>query len=180
VWASFKNKVNPERMFSSKRSLPQPRSIYVNTQLPPESFDKKGRVPKENLYATNQSITSKYTVITFVPRNLFEQVSPWPGQLARAGGRGRRAEEIDRMRYRDRSLDSGQPGGIMWAWKGRMDRAGERAVLRRSRPGGRLARGSSSSSRRGRKLILSPAPSARTSRSTPYPIERESQAVLLP
>ena len=75
LWSSFKNKINPERIFSSKRSLPKARSIFVNTPLPDEAFDKKGKVPKQDLYATNQSITSKYTVITFVPRNLFEQVS---------------------------------------------------------------------------------------------------------
>ncbi|KAK7015491.1 hypothetical protein VNI00_019121 [Paramarasmius palmivorus] len=34
---------------------------------------KKKRVKREHVYTTNQVITSKYTVITFLPRNLLEQ-----------------------------------------------------------------------------------------------------------
>jgi len=52
-------------------------------------LDKKGKVPKHNLYATNQSITSKYTIITFVPRNLFEQVSSSFISMASQGGQGK-------------------------------------------------------------------------------------------
>ena len=49
------------------------RSIYINEPLPESMFDKKGRVLKEHKYPTNQNITSKYTIITFLPRNLLEQ-----------------------------------------------------------------------------------------------------------
>lgn len=68
------NNINPERLFRRTRSPAQPRSIYVNTALPPSTYDKKGRVPKDKQYATNQTLTSKYTIVTFLPRNLFEQV----------------------------------------------------------------------------------------------------------
>lgn len=93
AFEKFKNAINPEKMFRRARSAPKARSIYVNTPLPESMFDKKGRVPKADLYATNQSITSKYTVITFVPRNLFEQVSRsclWRFQGGREGREGRR------------------------------------------------------------------------------------------
>lgn len=36
-------------------------------------MDKKGKVKKEHMYHTNQVVTSKYTVLTFLPRNLLEQ-----------------------------------------------------------------------------------------------------------
>lgn len=51
------------------------RQVYVNTPLPtgPEWRDKKGGIVRDKVYPTNQNITSKYTVITFLPRNLFEQ-----------------------------------------------------------------------------------------------------------
>lgn len=51
------------------------RSIMVNSPLPdgPEWRDKKGRVLRNKVYPTNQNVTSKYTIITFLPRNLFEQ-----------------------------------------------------------------------------------------------------------
>jgi phospholipid-translocating ATPase len=47
----------------------------VNQTLPtgPEWRDKKGKAMRDRIYPTNQNITSKYTVITFLPRNLFEQ-----------------------------------------------------------------------------------------------------------
>ena len=41
--------------------------------LPEDYMDHNGKVKKEHVYATNQIITSKYTVLTFVPRNLLEQ-----------------------------------------------------------------------------------------------------------
>ncbi|KXN91421.1 Phospholipid-transporting ATPase DNF1 [Leucoagaricus sp. SymC.cos] len=62
-----------EDLFSRKR-LPGPqRTVFVNENLPDDYFDQRGRVKKEHVYATNQVITSKYTVITFIPRNLLEQ-----------------------------------------------------------------------------------------------------------
>ncbi|KAF8514068.1 phospholipid-translocating ATPase [Gautieria morchelliformis] len=49
------------------------RSIFLNQHLPNDYFDDKGRVKKEHVYITNQVVTSKYTIITFLPRNLLEQ-----------------------------------------------------------------------------------------------------------
>ncbi len=64
---------NVESLFSRKRPAGPPRSVLVHQQLPEDRYDKKGRVKKEHLYTTNQVITSKYTIITFLPRNLLEQ-----------------------------------------------------------------------------------------------------------
>lgn len=54
-----------------------PRTIYVHQDLPGDFYDvkKNGKriLKKEHAYATNQVVTSKYTVITFLPRNLLEQ-----------------------------------------------------------------------------------------------------------
>ena len=64
---------NVEDLFSRKR-LPGPsRSVAVNQDLPADYKTDKGKVKKEHVYNTNQVITSKYTVITFLPRNLLEQ-----------------------------------------------------------------------------------------------------------
>jgi phospholipid-translocating ATPase len=64
---------NVEDLFSRKR-LPGPsRSVVVNQDLPADYKTDKGKVKKEHVYHTNQVITSKYTVITFLPRNLLEQ-----------------------------------------------------------------------------------------------------------
>ncbi|GJE96419.1 phospholipid-translocating P-type ATPase [Phanerochaete sordida] len=68
-WAAF----NVESLFSRKRPLAPPRSVLVHQDLPADWYDKKQRVLKDHVYATNQVITSKYTVVTFVPRNLLEQ-----------------------------------------------------------------------------------------------------------
>ncbi len=67
--------LNPARLFSRKRRQALPRSVYVNTPLPtgPEWRDKKGKIGKDKVYPTNQNVTSKYTVLTFLPKNLFEQ-----------------------------------------------------------------------------------------------------------
>jgi Phospholipid-translocating ATPase N-terminal len=55
---------------------PVARAVYINHPLP-ESFYQvkrgKTKVRKDARYATNQVVTSKYTVITFLPRNLLEQ-----------------------------------------------------------------------------------------------------------
>ncbi|TFY74315.1 hypothetical protein EWM64_g9696 [Hericium alpestre] len=50
-----------------------PRSVFVNQPLPEYYHDKKGRVKKEYKHVSNQVITSKYTILTFIPRNLLEQ-----------------------------------------------------------------------------------------------------------
>ncbi|KAG8955493.1 hypothetical protein FRC03_011207 [Tulasnella sp. 419] len=62
-----------EDLFSKKRPPPRQRTIYVNHDLPPDAYDHKGKLKKEWVYTTNQVVTSKYTIITFIPRNLLEQ-----------------------------------------------------------------------------------------------------------
>ena len=64
---------NVESLFSQKRPPGPPRSVFVNENLPEDYFDRKHRPKKEHIYTTNQVITSKYTIITFLPRNLLEQ-----------------------------------------------------------------------------------------------------------
>ena len=73
AWYTKLANFNVESLFSRKRQPGPPRSVFVNEELPPEFYDKKQRVKKEFLYSTNQVITSKYTVVTFLPRNLLEQ-----------------------------------------------------------------------------------------------------------
>ena len=73
LWYDKLAAFNVESLFSRKRLPGPPRTIYVHEDLPPDYYDKKQRVKKEFLHSTNQVITSKYTVVTFVPRNLLEQ-----------------------------------------------------------------------------------------------------------
>ena len=67
------------RQLQRRVSLPQeknlrpPRTVFINENLPDDYFDNKHRVKKEHVYSSNQVITSKYTIITFLPRNLLEQ-----------------------------------------------------------------------------------------------------------
>lgn len=68
-WSAF----NVEQLFSRKRPVGPPRTVFFHQELPQDYYDKKQRVKKEHVYATNQVITSKYTIITFIPRNLLEQ-----------------------------------------------------------------------------------------------------------
>jgi len=73
VWAAIAA-FNVDQLFASKRVAGPPRTVYVNApSLPADHYDKRGKVKKAHLYASNQVITSKYTVITFLPRNLLEQ-----------------------------------------------------------------------------------------------------------
>jgi phospholipid-translocating ATPase len=65
--------LSPSKLFGRGVGLGKPRSIYINTPLPEEFFDKKGRITKDSRYTSNQNVTSKYTILTFLPRNLFEQ-----------------------------------------------------------------------------------------------------------
>ncbi|KAJ7095309.1 phospholipid-translocating ATPase [Mycena belliarum] len=67
--ASFKI----EDLFSRKRVAGAPRTVHVNENLPADYLDPKGRVKPAHIYPSNQVITSKYTIITFLPRNLLEQ-----------------------------------------------------------------------------------------------------------
>ncbi|WWC67489.1 uncharacterized protein I206_101397 [Kwoniella pini CBS 10737] len=67
------SKLNPARLFHTGKKTLTSRSIYINEELPPDFYDKKGRLLKNKKYPSNQNVTSKYTIITFLPRNLFEQ-----------------------------------------------------------------------------------------------------------
>ncbi|CAE6457915.1 unnamed protein product, partial [Rhizoctonia solani] len=64
---------NVESLFSRAPPPGVPRTVYVNQELPREMFDAKGKILKTHKYAANQVVTSKYTLLTFVPRNLLEQ-----------------------------------------------------------------------------------------------------------
>jgi phospholipid-translocating ATPase len=62
-----------EDLFSRKKVAGPPRTIHVNESLPADYLDPKGKVKLAHTYPSNQVITSKYTIITFLPRNLLEQ-----------------------------------------------------------------------------------------------------------
>lgn len=62
-----------EDLFSQKRKAGPRRTVFVNENIADNYRDHRGRVKPEHVYSTNQVITSKYTIITFVPRNLLEQ-----------------------------------------------------------------------------------------------------------
>ncbi|CAI2164735.1 15565_t:CDS:2 [Funneliformis geosporum] len=55
----------------NRMSTGKVRRIYSNIDLPKDDLDRKGR-PKAK-YVTNKIVTSKYTMWTFLPKNLFEQ-----------------------------------------------------------------------------------------------------------
>ncbi|CAG7855112.1 Phospholipid-transporting ATPase DNF1; AltName: Full=Flippase DNF1 [Serendipita indica DSM 11827] len=64
------------KLFSPAPPPQVPRTVYVNHPLPDDFYvHKRGKrkVRKDARYATNQVVTSKYTVLTFLPRNLLEQ-----------------------------------------------------------------------------------------------------------
>ncbi|KAK0212024.1 phospholipid-translocating ATPase [Armillaria fumosa] len=60
-------------LFVKARSPGPRRTVFVNESLPEDYYDRKGRIKKERIYTSNQVITSKYNVVTFLPRNLLEQ-----------------------------------------------------------------------------------------------------------
>ncbi|KAF9261452.1 phospholipid-translocating P-type ATPase [Marasmius fiardii PR-910] len=63
-----------ESLFVRKRPPGPRRHVFVNKDLPGDYWDhKKKKVKREHTYTSNQVITSKYTIITFLPRNLLEQ-----------------------------------------------------------------------------------------------------------
>ncbi|KAI5116853.1 hypothetical protein M0805_006806 [Coniferiporia weirii] len=64
---------NVESLFAKSKVPGPPRSVFVNEDLPQDYRDNKGRMKKEYVYTANQVVTSKYTFITFFPRNLLEQ-----------------------------------------------------------------------------------------------------------
>ncbi|KDQ61077.1 hypothetical protein JAAARDRAFT_124991 [Jaapia argillacea MUCL 33604] len=75
-WRAWYGKVaafDIAQLFSQKRTIGPPRKVYVNEDLPADYYDHKGRPKKEHIYTSNQVITSKYTIFTFLPRNLLEQ-----------------------------------------------------------------------------------------------------------
>lgn len=73
VWRPVSDFSLLEFIFTAKRKPSPPRSIYINQPLPQEFLDKKGRPLKTRQFTTNQNVTSKYTILTFIPRNLLEQ-----------------------------------------------------------------------------------------------------------
>ncbi|KAF9818947.1 hypothetical protein IEO21_02361 [Rhodonia placenta] len=72
VWYSKASNFNVEALFTHSREL-TPRTVYVHEDLPEHFVDPKGRIKREYVFCSNQVITSKYSVITFLPRNLLEQ-----------------------------------------------------------------------------------------------------------
>ncbi|KAJ6490741.1 hypothetical protein C8R47DRAFT_1123410 [Mycena vitilis] len=62
-----------ESLFSRKRQPGPKRTVFANQDLPADYVDHKGKIKHEHVYTSNQVITSKYTLITFLPRNLLEQ-----------------------------------------------------------------------------------------------------------
>ena len=48
-----------------------PRTIYVNVPLPPDAKDEQGNIKIR--YARNKIRTSKYTALSFIPKNLWFQ-----------------------------------------------------------------------------------------------------------
>ncbi|KAF8237713.1 phospholipid-translocating P-type ATPase [Tricholoma matsutake] len=72
-WPARLASFSVEEFFSHKRPPGPPRTVYVNENLPGHYLDKKARTKPEFIYTSNQVITSKYTIITFLPRNLLEQ-----------------------------------------------------------------------------------------------------------
>ncbi|KAG6908762.1 hypothetical protein DXG01_003374 [Tephrocybe rancida] len=72
-WFARASAFKVEYLFSQKRQPGPPRTIYVNENVPEQYFGHKGKPKPEFVYTSNQVITSKYTVITFIPRNLLEQ-----------------------------------------------------------------------------------------------------------
>ncbi|KAJ7137876.1 phospholipid-translocating ATPase [Mycena epipterygia] len=72
-WYAKAAAFNVESLFSRKRQPGPKRTVFVNQPLPSDYFDPKGKIKPDHVYISNQVITSKYTLITFLPRNLLEQ-----------------------------------------------------------------------------------------------------------
>lgn len=73
AWYAKLAAFNVENLFVRKKEPGPRRTVYVNEDIPDDYRDHKGRVKPEHVYSTNQVLTSKYTIITFLPRNLLEQ-----------------------------------------------------------------------------------------------------------
>ncbi|KAG2220443.1 hypothetical protein INT45_004185 [Circinella minor] len=61
-----------QRTASTSSYMQQRRNIYVNMTLPPTEYNDKGKRIQSH-YVSNRIRTAKYTPLTFVPKNLFEQ-----------------------------------------------------------------------------------------------------------
>jgi hypothetical protein len=72
-WYHAVSNFSVEKLFSRKREPGPKRTVWVNSNVPDDYRDAKGRVKKDYIFPNNQVLTSKYTLITFIPRNLLEQ-----------------------------------------------------------------------------------------------------------
>lgn len=72
-WYARAAAFNVEDLFNRKREPGPPRTVFVNQSLPQTYYTKKRKVKKDAVYVSNQVITSKYTIFTFIPRNILEQ-----------------------------------------------------------------------------------------------------------
>ncbi|KAI8889016.1 phospholipid-translocating P-type ATPase [Backusella circina FSU 941] len=61
-----------KRTESTSSYMQKRRNIYVNMELPLSEFDDNGKQIK-HYYASNRVRTAKYTPLTYIPKNLFEQ-----------------------------------------------------------------------------------------------------------
>ena len=59
------------QLWNGGRTQPSERYIYVNKPLPASLNNNKGR-PLQT-FVSNKVTTSKYTLLTFIPKNLYEQ-----------------------------------------------------------------------------------------------------------
>jgi len=66
-FASIFNASREARAAESRRR----RNVYLNMELPMQELDRKTGLPRS--YARNKVRTSKYTIYTFIPKNLSEQ-----------------------------------------------------------------------------------------------------------
>src|ERR1700721_3837830 len=73
AWYNRLAAFNVESLFSRRHQPGPPRTIFISQGLPPDYLGPNGKPKKEHEYDTNQVITSKYTIFTFLPRNLLEQ-----------------------------------------------------------------------------------------------------------
>ncbi|KAI8373465.1 hypothetical protein EDC96DRAFT_499461 [Choanephora cucurbitarum] len=69
---SRSNNNDLRRMDSTSSYMQLRRNIYVNMELPACEYDEKGGRIQHN-FASNRVRTAKYTPISFIPKNLFEQ-----------------------------------------------------------------------------------------------------------
>ncbi|ORZ13979.1 hypothetical protein BCR42DRAFT_377204 [Absidia repens] len=61
------------RTESTSSYMQRRRNIYVNMELPASEYDENGQLINRH-YASNRIRTAKYTTVSFIPKNLFEQL----------------------------------------------------------------------------------------------------------